>query len=121
MKVKDYKVGDRIFYETYPDKEVCTGIVKKVKKESYINDKGKEVFYNWLTTWESGNCSSGIEDYNCLSYSDPRVKELAKKFKQFDKEKDDIVNSILKILSFYDKPQIEEILDMLKIELGIED
>lgn len=121
MKVKDYKVGDRIFYESYPKKEICTDIVKKVTKESYINSRGKDISYNWLTLWESGNCSSGIEDYNCLPYSDPRVKELIKNYKKFDKERGDIVNSILKILSPYSKLQIGEILDMLKIEVGIKD
>ncbi len=121
MKVKDYKVGDRIFYEAYPNKEVCTDIVKRVKEDSYLNDKGKEIPYKWLTLWESGNCSSGIEDYNCLPYSDPRVKELFKSYKKFDKERGDIVSSILKILSPYGKPQIEEVIDMLKIEVGIKD
>lgn len=119
MRTKDYKVGDRIFYETYPEKEICTDIVKKVKEDSYLNDKGKEIPYKWLTLWESGNCSSGIEDYNCLPYSDPRVKDFAKKFKQFDKEKDTIMDSIMSMLSPYDKLMQTEIIDMMKIKLNI--
>lgn len=87
MCTRDYKVGDRIFYDEYPSGKVCTDIVKRVEEESYLDDKGKEIPYKWLIVWESGNCSSGIEDYNCLPYSGPRVKDLIKKYKRFDKEK----------------------------------
>ena len=120
MRTKDYKVGDRIFYDEYPSGKICTDIVKRVKEDSYLNDKGKEIPFKWLVLWESGNCSSGIEDYNCLPYSDPRVKDLAKKYKQFDKEKDTIMDSIIGILSPYDKLMRAEIIDMLKIKLDIE-
>lgn len=120
MPRKDYNVGDRIFYKTYPDNGICTDTVKKVNEESYIDDKGKEIPYKWLTLWEDGNCSSGIEDYNCLPYSDPRVKALAKKFEQFDKEKPDIIDSIIQMISSYDKLMQKEIIDMLKIKLDIE-
>ena len=120
MHTKDYKVGDRIFYDEYPSGKICTDIVKRVKEDSYLNDKGKEIPFKWLVLWESGNCSSGIEDYNCLPYSDPRVKDLAKKFERFDKEKDTIMDSIIGILSPYDKLMRAEIIDMLKIKLDIE-
>ena len=120
MHTKDYKVGDRVFYETYPDKEICTDIVKGVKEEHYIDDNGKEISYKWLALLEYGNGSSGIEDYNCLPYSDPRVKERIKKFKKFDKEKHVIIDSIIQMLSPYDKLAQIEILDTLKIKLSIE-
>lgn len=118
---KHYNVGDRIFYEEYPGGEIYTDIVKKVKEMSYINDKGKEIQYQWLVLWESENCSSGIEDYDCLPYSDHRVKDLVKKYKRFDKEKDTIMDSIISILSPYDKFMQMEIIDMLKIKLDIEE
>lgn len=120
MRTKDYKVGDRIFYETYPEKEIRTDIVKKVEEDSYRNDKGKEIPFKWLVLWENGYYSSGIEDYNCLPYSDPRVKDFAKKFERFDKEKDAIMDSIIDMLSPYDKSMQVEIIDMLKIKLDIE-
>jgi hypothetical protein len=120
MPKKDYKVGDRIFYEEYPSGEISTDIVKKVKEDSYIDDSGKEIPYKWLVTWEDGNCSCGIEDYNCLPYSNLRVKDLAKKFEQFDKEKNIIIDSIISKLSPYDKLMQTEIIDMLKIKLDIE-
>lgn len=120
MRTKDYKVGDRVFYETYPNKEICTDTVKRVREEYYINDNGKEISYKWLTLWESGNCSSGIEDYNCLPYNDPRIKERIKKFKKFDKEKNVIIDSIIQMLSPYDKFAQIELLDTLKIKLSIE-
>ena len=119
MRTKDYKVGDRIFYEEYSSGKICTDIVKKVKEESYLNDKGKEIRCKWLVLWESGNCSTGIEDYNCLPYSDPRVKDLVKKFERFDKEKDVIMDSIIDMLSPYDKLMQAEIIDVLKIKLGL--
>ena len=120
MRTKNYKVGDRVFYETYLDKEVCTDTVKRVREEHYIDDNGKEIPYKWLTLWENGNCSSGIEDYNCLPYNDPRVKELIKKLKKFDKEKHDIIDSIMQMISPYGKLAQTEILDTLKIKLDIE-
>ncbi len=119
MPKKDYKAGDRIFYEEYPSREISTDIVKKVKESSYIDYNGKEIHYKWLTLWEDGNCSSVIEDYNCLPYSDPRVKDLIKKFEQFDKEKNTIIDSIISMLSPYDKLMQTEIIDMLKIKLDI--
>lgn len=120
MRRKEYKVGDRIFYETYPDKEVCTAIIKRIKDDFYLSDNNREIPFKWLVLWEDGNCSSGIEDYNCLSENDPRVKELAKKFKDFDKNKEDIVNSIYERVSQYDKLAQIELIDLLKIKFNIE-
>lgn len=120
MRRKEYNVGDRIFYECYPSGEVDTAIIKRIKNESYIDDKGKEVPFKWLILWESGNCSSGIEDYSCLPYNDPRVKELIKKYKKFDEEKDNIVESIVKMLSPYNKSAVEEAIELVKIKLNIE-
>ena len=120
MCTEDYKVGDRIFYEEYPSGKVCTDIVKKVKENSYRDDKGKEIPYKLLVLWESGSISEAIEDYNCLPYSDNRVKELIRKYKQFDKERDKIIDSIIDILFPYDKLVQTEIINMLKNKLNIE-
>lgn len=120
MPKKEYKVGDRIFYEDYPSNEICTAIIKRIDNQSYTDHNGKEILYKWLTVWEDGNCSSGIEDYNCLPYNDPRVKEAIKKYKTFDKERDNIIESIIKILSPYDKFIQEEAINLLKIKLNID-
>lgn len=120
MSRKKYKVGDRIFYELYPSKEVETAIIKRIEDQSYIDDNGKEIPFKWFVLWESGNCSSGIEDYSCLSYNDPRVKEIIKKYKKFDKEKDNIVESIVKMMSPYDKFLQKELIELLKIKFNIE-
>lgn len=120
MRRKDYKVGDRIFYETYPDNEVCTAIVKRVEDNFYLSDNNREIPFKWLVLWEDGNCSSGIEDYSCLPNNDQRVKKLAKKFKDFDKNKEDIVNSIYERVSQYDKLAQIELIDLLKIKFNIE-
>ena len=119
MRRKEYKVGDRIFYETYPDKEVCTDTIKRVKNDFYLSDNGKEIPFKWLVLWEDGSCSSGIEDYNCLPDNDPRVKELTKKFKDFDKNKEDILNSIYEMVYQYDKLAQIELIDLLKIKFNI--
>lgn len=80
---KKYKVGDRIFFEYY-DGTVGTEIVLEIKPKSYVNDNGRTINYDMLTTWKSGNCSSCIENYNTLPYSDPRVKALMKELKKQD-------------------------------------
>lgn len=80
---KNYKVGDRIFFEYY-DGTVGTAIVLEVEPDSYINDKGEEVNYNMLVTERGANWSVKTEDYNTLPYSDPRVKALMKELKKQD-------------------------------------
>lgn len=120
MKRKNYKVGDRIFYETYPNREICTDTIKRIEDKFYLSDKGRKMPFKWLVLWESGNCSSGIEDYNCLPDNDPRVKELSKGLKEFDKEKKNIIDSIVNILSPYGSLAQIEVIDLLKIRLNIE-
>ena len=88
---KNYKVGDRIFFEYY-DGTIGTAIVLEKKPESYIDDKGRTINYDMLITWKSGsgNCCSGTEDYNTLPLSDPRVKALKKELKKQDEFADEI-------------------------------
>lgn len=113
-----YKPGDRIFYEWYSDKHIYSQIVIDVSEESYLDDRGRKHPYQWLTLWREGNCSSGIENYNCLSPNDPKVKELAKKYAKFDKQKDSIMDSLLNILSPWEKEIQKEIIDLLKIQIN---
>lgn len=86
---KNYKVGDRIFFEYY-DGTVGTATVLEIKPKSYVDDNGRTIDYNILITWKSGNCSSGIEDYGTLPLSDPRVKALMKELKKQDELADEI-------------------------------
>lgn len=120
MRRKEYKVGERVFYECYPSGEIGTAIIKRIESESYKDDNGKEIPFKWLILQEVANCSSGIEDYNCLPYNDPRVKELIKQYKKIDKEKDNIVESIVEMLSPYGKSIQEEFIELIKIKLNIE-
>lgn len=113
-----YKVGDRIFYECDSDGRINSEIVIEVTEEFYFDDRGRKHPYQWLTLWREDNCSSGIEDYNCLSPSNPKVKELVKKFAKFDKQKDSIMDSIMNIFSPWDKEIQEEILELLKLQLN---
>lgn len=116
--MKNYKIGDRIFYESYPDGRVYSEIVIDVKEDFYFDDRGRKHPYQWLTLWRDGNCSSGIENYNCLSPNNPKVKELAKKFAKFDKQKDSVIDSIMNILSPWEKEIQEEIFELLKLQLN---
>lgn len=117
---RKYKVGDRIFFERF-NGLVDTAIVLKITEESYIDNKGKEISYQWLTTSESerGNVSFGIEDYSCLSANNSKCKVLAAKYAKFDKEKDKIINSILAIMSPWESKIQSEIIDTLKLKLHI--
>ena len=115
--MKTYKVGDRIFYECY-DGSIESSIVIDIREDYYLDDRGRKHPYQWLTLWRDGNCSSGIENYNCLSSNDPKVRELAKKFAKFDKQKDSVMNSIMNILSPWEEEIQEEIFELLKLRLN---
>lgn len=117
--MKNYKIGDRVFYKCF-DESIKSSIVIDVKEESYLDDKGRKHPYQWLTLWRDGNCSSGIENYNCLSPSNPKCRELAKKFAKFDKQKDSIIDSLLNILSPWGKETQKEIIELLKTQLKVE-
>lgn len=116
--MKKYKVGDRIFYECDSDGRIYSEIVIEVKEEFYLDDRGRKHPYQWLTLWRDGNCSSGIENYSCLSPNDPKVKELAKKYEKFDKQKDSIMESLLNILSPWGKEIQGEIMELLKLKIN---
>ena len=75
-RTKQRKVGDRIFYEHH-DGTIGTAIIKRIepwessfdKKGNYLKN-GKKYKYNIYHTSDI----EVIEDYNCLSDNDPRVK-----------------------------------------------
>jgi len=115
--MKNYKVGDRVFYECY-DGSIESSIVIDIRSESYLDDRGRKHPYQLLTLWREGNCSSCIENYNCLSPNDPKVKELAKKFTKFDKQKDSVMDSLLNILSPWEEEIQKEIIDLLKSKIN---
>ena len=118
--MKNYKIGDRIFYKSYCDGCIYSKIVIDVEEKFYFDEKGKKIPYQWLTLWRDGNASTGIENYSCLSPNNPKVKEIAKKFAKFDKQKDSIMDSLLNILSSWGKEIQEEIIELLKIQLKAE-
>jgi hypothetical protein len=93
---KKYKIGDRVFFECY-DGTIGTAIIIGIKPETYINDDGKEVGYDWLETSDN----SGVEDYNTLPLSDPRVKELQKQLAKQDNLAQDIRDWIINKCSTY--------------------
>ena len=116
MRRKEYKKGDRIFYECY-DGSIGTDIVLKVEDRQNVYTDGKIEYFHVLYT----SPYTMIEDYNCLPMNDPRVKELIKKYRKFDKEKDELINKMVVLLSPYEKTVQEEAITLLKVKLGIED
>lgn len=80
-RTKQRKVGDRIFFKRY-DGTIGTAIIKRIEPvvDTHMNKYGNrlkagKVFkYNEYRT----GVNTVIEDYNCLSDDDPRVKEYCK-------------------------------------------
>lgn len=77
-RTKQRKVGDRIFFEKY-NGTIGTAIIKKIEDAEYKEPQGygkpdKVVKYKKYHT----GVDVSIEDYNCLSDNDPRVKEFCK-------------------------------------------
>lgn len=77
-RTKQRKVGDRIFYEKY-DGTIGTATIKKIEDAEHEESQGygkpyKVVKYKMYYT----GVNTAIEDYNCLSDNDPRVKEFRK-------------------------------------------
>jgi hypothetical protein len=79
-RTKQRKVGDRIFVEC-SDGTIGTATIKKIEpaespfdKKGYYLGNGKKYKFNYYRTSDT----AVIEDYNCLSGNDPRVKEYCK-------------------------------------------
>ena len=78
-KKKNYKIGDRIFFEYISDGSIGEAIVIDIEPRSYkeYDDKKNtyvDINFNMLRTGKH----SMIEDYNCISEDDPRVIEYKK-------------------------------------------
>lgn len=73
---RNIKVGDRIYFEYFGGgigSAIVTGIRPEVGKDYY----GNPIHYNWLQTSEY----EGIEDYNTLAPSNPKVKAYIKEMR----------------------------------------
>lgn len=87
---KNYKIGDRVFFEYYDYDEnlnliptgIGTNIIVDIKDESYEDDSTRKNWYDKGTIvhfkmlYTMGH--SMIEDYNCIPEDDPRVIEFCK-------------------------------------------
>lgn len=76
---RNYKIGDRVFFEYISDSSIGEAIVMDIEPRSYKHyDDGKNTYvdidFNMLRTGKH----SMIEDYNCLPEDDPRVIEYKK-------------------------------------------
>ena len=113
MRWKKYKPGDRIFYDCFYDKSIHTDIVLAVENSYYISDQGYRVNYQELQVDDH----MFIENYNCLPMNDPRVKELAKKYAAYDKAKEKLQETVLKLLEPFDLQMKQDFLKELQIKL----
>lgn len=80
MRRKDYKVGDRVFYEDYRG-GISSALILRIEQREMDTDiygrpmrDGRKFRYELFRT---GHCTF-IEDYNCLSENDKRVVEYKK-------------------------------------------
>ena len=74
--MKNIKLGDRIYFEYFGGgigSAIVTGIRPEVGKDYY----GNPIHYNWLKTGPH----EGIEDYNTIAPSNPKVKAYIKEMK----------------------------------------
>ena len=110
-RIKKYKIGDRIFYEDC-DGNIQTAIVRKVRDDWSKDTYGREFKYRMLYLDEH----LIIEDYACLPYSDSRVKELVKQYKQYDKDKAKIQEEMEKLLNPFSDVLKREILTELSLK-----
>ena len=110
MRNKKYKIGDRIFFECF-DGTIESKRVIDIEDDYYVDDNGKRKDFQCLIVWKNGKCSSGIEDYNCLSPSNPKVRKLAREFSKFDAQVDKILESINNLLSPYNNAIKKEVIE----------
>jgi hypothetical protein len=73
---RNIKVGDRIYYE-YLDGSIGSAVVISIRPEVGKDYYGNPILYNWLKTSEY----EGIEDYNTIAPSNPKVKAYIKEMK----------------------------------------
>lgn len=71
--MKKVNIGDRIYFEYY-DGTIGAETIKEIIPKSSTNSIGKEFHYNIYRLSKY----SAIEDYNCLSEDNPKVKEYIK-------------------------------------------
>lgn len=117
MAKQKHKIGDRVFYECF-DGTIRTNVILDIIDCSYTNDKGKEVKYKDFIVWREGNCSLPVEDYNCLSPDDPRCRNIAKQYEQYDKDKESVISSITEIIDKYPPIVIDDIIAQLNNRYG---
>ena len=115
MRMKRYKEGDRVFYECH-DGKIGSAVVLKVFEQQYI-ENDNTIKFQWLQLGKN----TGIENYNCLSPTNPKVKEFVKKYKEFDKKKEGIIGKILELVSPFDQQIQEEIIVSVSSKLGLID
>ena len=71
---KNIKIGDRIYFECPLSGAIYSKIVMDIQPEIGKDYYGNPILYNWLKTGPH----EGIEDYNTIAPSNPKVKAYIK-------------------------------------------
>lgn len=114
---KNYKVGDRIFFEYY-DGTVGTATVLEVIPDTYTDENNKLIHYDKLVTYKGEHFKEQIEDYETLPLSDPRVKALMKELKKQDELADEIREFVNANTDIYSVETIAAALGQVAKEYG---
>ena len=77
MTRKEIKVGDRIYFECPLSNTIDSRIVMDVVPRKTKDYHGRPIDFNWLRTGPH----EGIEDYNTLAPSNPKVKAYIKEMR----------------------------------------
>lgn len=74
---RNIKVGDRIYFECPVSGVIGSRVVIDITPDKGTDFYGKPIHYNWLQTSEY----EGIEDYNTIAPSNPKVKAYIKEMR----------------------------------------
>ena len=74
---RNIKVGDRIYFECPLTGVIGSRVVIDITPEKGTDYYGNPILFNWLKTSEY----EGIEDYNTIAPSNPKVKAYIKEMK----------------------------------------
>ena len=74
---RNIKIGDRIYFECPLTGVIGSRVVIDITPEKGTDYYGNPILFNWLKTSEY----EGIEDYNPIAPSNPKVKAYVKEMK----------------------------------------
>ena len=111
---RNIKIGDRIYFECPFTGAIGSRIVMDIQPNNGMDYYGNPILFNWLKT----GSHEGIEDYNTLAPSNPKVKAYIKEIKV---KREALINEALmfaypdrKGFSKEERKACERLLDFMK-------